>query len=157
MAEEFFSRNGRTNVNAPYLTARLAAEVRRRCAESLAELNLGQFQHAILCCLDEFGPQFQKEVAARLGIDSGDMVGFVDDLQDAALVERQRDPRDRRRQILTVTSRGKRILVKAEKLLDAATAEAYSPLTPAERSTLHKLMLRVLAQNEPEAWPADEA
>lgn len=140
-----------------YLTARLAAEVRRRCTERLAELGLGQYQHAILCCLDEFGPQIQKEAATRLGIDSGDLVGFVDDLQDAALVERQRDPGDRRRQVLTLTPHGKQVLQEAERLLDQATAEAYHPLTPAEREALHGFMLRILAHGEPDAWPGDTA
>ena len=138
-----------------YLTARLAAEVRRRCTESLAELGLGQYQHAILCCLDEFGPQIQKEVATRLGIDSGDLVAFVDGLQDAALLERQRDPRDRRRQVLTMTPHGKQVLEEAERLLDQATAEAYQPLAPAERETLHGYMMRILAHGEPGAWPSE--
>lgn len=136
-----------------YLTARLAAETRRRCTERLGEVGLGQYQHAILCCLDEFGPQIQKEVAGRLGIDSGDMVSLIDDVQNAGFVNRERDPRDRRRQILTLTPRGKEVLGEAERNLDLATAEAYSPLTPDEREALHTLMLRVLAHSDPEAWP----
>lgn len=136
-----------------YLTARLAAATRRECVERLATVGLGQYQHAVLCCLEEFGPQIQKEVATRLGIDSGDVVAFVDDLQGLGLIERERDARDRRRQILTVTPEGRRILAAAEELLDQATDEAFSPLSPAERHLLHQLMLRVLSREEPGAWP----
>jgi MarR family transcriptional regulator, lower aerobic nicotinate degradation pathway regulator len=138
-----------------YLTARLAAETRRRCTERLAQAGLGQYQHAILCCLDEFGPQIQKEVAARLGIDSGDMVSLVDDVHNAGFVDRERDPRDRRRQVLTLTPRGKEVLGEAEHNLDLAAAEAYQPLTQNERATLHELMARVLAHGDPEGWPSD--
>jgi DNA-binding MarR family transcriptional regulator len=136
-----------------YLTARLAAATRRHCAQRLAEAGLGAGQHAILCCLDEFGPQIQKEVAARLEIDPGDLVAFVDDVQRAGLVERTRDPRDRRRQVLTLTGRGKEVLDGAERGLDRAADEAFRPLTQAERAMLHGLMLRVLAHADPAAWP----
>ena len=140
-----------------YLTARLAAETRRQCTEQLAALGLGQYQHAILCCLDEFGPQIQKEVAVRLGIDSGDMVSFVDDVHQAGLVDRERDPKDRRRQVLTLTARGKHVLAEAERSLDQAATKAYQPLTADERRELHRLMLRVLAHGDPQAWPSDGA
>jgi MarR family transcriptional regulator, lower aerobic nicotinate degradation pathway regulator len=136
-----------------YALARLAAASRRRCAKHLATVGLGQHQHAILCCLAEFGPQMQKDTAVRLGIDSGDIVAFVDDLQDAGLVERRRDERDRRRQILTLTPAGQQALAEAERQLDRATRETFQPLTVAERAQLHQLMARVLAHEEPGSWP----
>jgi DNA-binding MarR family transcriptional regulator len=113
-----------------YQLARLAAVVRGLCAKHLASAGLRQHQHAILCCLAEFGPECQSDIAARLSIDSGDMVAFVDDLERAGLVSRHRDERDRRRQILIL-----------------------APLDTSETDELYRLMLRVLAHHEPGAWP----
>jgi MarR family transcriptional regulator, lower aerobic nicotinate degradation pathway regulator len=136
-----------------YQLARLAALGREFCAERLASLGLRQQQHAILCCLAEFGPECQSDVAARLGIDSGDMVGLVDALQRAGLVARQRDERDRRLQILTLTPDGRRVLRRADKLLDQAATAMFEPLDAIESGELRRLMLRVLAYHEPGAWP----
>jgi DNA-binding MarR family transcriptional regulator len=136
-----------------YQLARLAALGRAICADGLAPVGLRQQQHAILCSLAEFGPECQNDVATRLGIDSGDMVGFIDELQNADMVARQRDEHDRRRQILSLTPAGRRALRKADKLLDQAAEELLEPLDPVERGELRNLMLRLLAHHEPGAWP----
>jgi MarR family transcriptional regulator, lower aerobic nicotinate degradation pathway regulator len=136
-----------------YQLARLAALGRAICAERLAPSGLRQQQHAILCSLGEFGPECQNDVAMRLGIDSGDMVGLVDELQSADMVARQRDEHDRRRQILSLTPAGRRALRKADKLLDQAATELLEPLDAVERGELRGLMLRVLAHHEPGGWP----
>jgi len=136
-----------------YQLARLAAVVRGLCAKHLASAGLRQHQHAILCCLAEFGPECQSDIAARLGIDSGDMVAFVDDLERAGLVSRRRDERDRRRQILILAPAGSRVLRQAEMLLDQGTATIFAPLDTSETDELRRLMLRVLAHHEPGAWP----
>jgi DNA-binding MarR family transcriptional regulator len=136
-----------------YQLARLAAVVRGLCAKHLASAGLRQHQHAILCCLAEFGPECQSDIAARLRIDSGDMVAFVDDLERAGLVSRHRDERDRRRQILILAPAGSRVLRQAEMLLDQGAATIFAPLDTSETDELYRLMLRVLAHHEPGAWP----
>src|ERR1039457_510594 len=139
-----------------YQLARLAAVVRGLCAKHLTSAGLRQHQHqhqhAILCCLAEFGPECQSDIAARLGIDSGDMVAFVDDLERAGLVSRRRDERDRRRQILILAPAGSRLLSQAEMLLDQITATIFAPLDTSETDELRRLMLRVIAHHEPGAW-----
>jgi hypothetical protein len=49
-----------------------------------------------------------------------DIVAFIDGLQDQALVVRERDQRDRGRQILTISASGKRLLRKVEGMDDKA-------------------------------------
>jgi DNA-binding MarR family transcriptional regulator len=131
---------------------RLAAVARQHCAEVLAEAGLLQHQHAILCCLDEFGPAFQKDIAGRLGIDSGDIVAFVDKLQAAGLIRRERDTRDRRRQLLSITDDGRRELKRIERLFDEAEPGALGVLTADERAELHRMATRVLERHTPQAW-----
>lgn len=135
-----------------YVITRLAAVARAHCADQLAAVGLSQHQHAVLCCLGEFGPACQRDVAARLGVDSGDMVAFVDRLQEAELIRRDRDPRDRRRQILTITPAGERLLGRVEKLLDAAEPDLLDGLSAAERDALRALSVRVLERHAAAAW-----
>jgi DNA-binding MarR family transcriptional regulator len=140
-----------------FVLARLAALARQECAEQLATVGLSQHQHAILCCLDEYGPACQKDVAGRLGIDGGDIVAFIDGLQAQGLVVRERDQRDRRRQILTITPSGKRLLQKVEHLLDKTEPGVLAALSPEQRATLHQAALAVLSRHDPEAWCAPTA
>jgi DNA-binding MarR family transcriptional regulator len=135
-----------------FALVRLGTLARQHCADQLAAAGVSQHQHGILCCLDEFGPACQKDIAVRLGIDSGDIVAFIDGLQEQGLVRRDRDPRDRRRQILTLTADGRRALGKIGKMLDEAEPGILAALTGAERAVLRDAAIRVLASEAPGAW-----
>lgn len=135
-----------------FAVIRLAALVRQDCAEKVAKFGLNQQQHAILSCLAEFGPAAQKDVAGRLGLDSGDIVAFLDSLQAAGLITRERDPVDRRRQILTITDAGRVILTEADEKLSDEAAGVLGVLTDRQRHQLYDLAVKVLADRFPENW-----
>ena len=137
-----------------FVLARLGGLARQECADQLAAAGLSQHQHAILCCLDEYGPACQKDIALRLGIDSGDIVAFIDGLQAKGLILRERDQRDRRRQIVSITADGTRTLRKVEGMLDAAEPGILAALTEAERGELQRWAVRVLAGQAPAGWAA---
>jgi DNA-binding MarR family transcriptional regulator len=139
-----------------FVLIRLAALARQHCAGQLAAAGLSQHQHAILCCLDEYGRACQKDVAARLGIDGGDVVAFVDGLQQAGLITRERDERDRRRQILDLTASGRRLLGRVERLMDAAEPGALGALTEDQRALLHACATEALAADAPRSWVPGE-
>ncbi|MFI5958801.1 MarR family winged helix-turn-helix transcriptional regulator [Cryptosporangium sp. NPDC051539] len=140
-----------------FAVIRLAALVRSDRAEKLAAVGLSQHQHGVLCCLDEFGPAAQKHVAARLGLDSGDLVAFLDGLQAAGLIHRARDEHDRRRQILHITPAGRQALERAEALLSDVADGPLGALDAAELAHLQELATRVLTHRAPHAWaPAAE-
>jgi len=135
-----------------FVLVRLSAMLRQHCADQLPPIGLTQHKHAILSCLQEFGPAAQKDVAARLGLDAGDLVSLLDDLQRDGLIVRERDPRDRRRQIITITEPGLEVLERAAKLLDDAISDALQPLTPDEQRELRTLAVRVLQAHAPQNW-----
>jgi MarR family transcriptional regulator, lower aerobic nicotinate degradation pathway regulator len=137
-----------------FVLARLGGLARQECADQLAAAGLSQHQHAILCCLDEYGPACQKDIALRLGIDSGDIVAFIDGLQAKGLTLRERDERDRRRQIVSITAGGTGTLRKVERMLDAAEPGILAALTEAERGELQRWAVRVLARQAPAGWAA---
>jgi MarR family transcriptional regulator, lower aerobic nicotinate degradation pathway regulator len=82
-------------------------------------------------------------------------VSFVDGLQRANLILRERDERDRRRQIMTRTAAGRRVLREVEDRLDAAEPGVLAVLTAAERAGLHEYAARALAAAMPGAWSGD--
>ena len=139
-----------------FALVRLAAIARQHCANVLATAGLSQHQHAILCCLDEYGSAFQKDIAARLGIDTGDIVGFVDKLQVAGLITRERDTRDRRRQLLSITQDGRQELHRIERLFDEAEPGALGALTANQRAELHQMATQVLEHHAPWAWSPNQ-
>lgn len=105
---------------------------------------------SVLACLEEYGPQSQRDVAHRLRWDPSDLVGVIDRLEQDGLVVRRRDPADRRRYALGLTRRG-RAWVRSE-LAESETGIAghlLSPLAAEERAQLTDLLRRVLAGLDP--------
>src|SRR6478752_7540549 len=58
---------------------------------------------AVLACLDEAGPLSQADLGRILGLDRNNVNGIVVRLDAAALVIREPDPGDRRRNVVTIT------------------------------------------------------
>jgi DNA-binding MarR family transcriptional regulator len=84
----------------------------RRLQEHLSTRGLTVAQYLHMRVLLEHGPLTQTEISARLGIEKASSTGALQALEDAGLVVRHRDPRDRRRVIVRLSERG----------ADAATA-----------------------------------
>jgi DNA-binding MarR family transcriptional regulator len=81
------------------------------------------------------------------------VVVVVDDLERQGLVERTRDPGDRRRSVVKLTAAGRKALERADELADATVAEMLGGLDRADREELLALLQRALAA-EPPAVPA---
>src|ERR1700733_11003010 len=62
---------------------------------------------AVLAALEEYGPLSQAEIGRRLGLDRNDVNGILNRLQTGHLVDRQPDPADRRRNVVTLTDAGR--------------------------------------------------
>jgi DNA-binding MarR family transcriptional regulator len=69
-------------------------------------------------------------------------------------VLRERDQRDRRRQVVSLTAGGRQLLGEIERMLDAAEPGMLAALGEPERGELWRLAARVLAAQEPAAWSA---
>ncbi|WP_137872894.1 MarR family winged helix-turn-helix transcriptional regulator [Rhodococcus sp. Q] len=126
-----------------YQLVKAAMKVRQQYAETLAGLGLLPNHHAILSILNELGPCHQKELAHRVVVDPGDIVAYLDGLQKPGLVSRERDPEDRRRQIVTITPAGLRRLRDADAALDELEQSVFGVLAARDRVTLAKLSSRL--------------
>ena len=121
--------------------------VQRQVDAALAPLGL-RAQHIGLLSLLARAPLSQIALGERLHVDRTTMVSKVDELEEAGLVIRTRNPRDRRAYHITLTERGHTILHDAHARIIAAEAEALAPLTPAERDTLRTLLARLTVSGE---------
>lgn len=127
-----------------WLLAQAALHAQRLTARRFDVLGMRRQHFAILTALADFGPSSQASLGRSLSIDRSDMVAAARELERAGLVQRARDTRDRRRNLVALTPAG----VFALRQLDAHVSEAQedllAPLTPAERSELSRLLARLV-------------
>ncbi|MFI6325833.1 MarR family winged helix-turn-helix transcriptional regulator [Nonomuraea sp. NPDC050556] len=124
-----------------YLLSRTGKAARGRLAAELAGDGLRLWHMAVLAALADFGPQTQRELSSRLGIDPSDMVKVLDELDGG--VDRTRDPADRRRTVVTLTAAGADTLEALTARARAVQDALLSPLNGEERAQLHTLLGRV--------------
>jgi DNA-binding MarR family transcriptional regulator len=133
-------------VAAPvHLTGPLMQHLSRRLRrEGEAELSKTfglRARHLIaLTLLREFGEQSQADLAATMQVDPTSLVGLLNELEAAGLVERRRTPSDRRRHTVALTAAGTGRLAEIDRALIANEQRILSGLDPTEQATLHALL-----------------
>jgi DNA-binding MarR family transcriptional regulator len=132
-----------------FLLKRLGFAAKERAIAAYEEAGFSPYQHAVLSVLDEESRETQGAIADALGYDRGQLVGLLDELEERGLVERRRDPADRRRHLVRLTPAGRRTLTKLRALARRLDDEFLAPLDEAERRTLHTLLLRLAERHEP--------
>jgi DNA-binding MarR family transcriptional regulator len=116
----------------------------RLVSEGLAGADARKWHYAVLVTLREFGPASQAVLSRRTGIYRSDLVAVINELADRGLVERAPDPADRRRNVITMTSQGRRRLGRLDELLATIQDDLLAPLTQPERDQLTRLLTRLL-------------
>lgn len=101
-------------------------------------------RYAVLAGLEEFGPLSQAALSRRLGMDRGDLVAVLNDLEREELARRAPDESDRRRNAIRITPAGSRALHSLDGQVDAAQDEFLRPLAPDERAQIVGLLHRLL-------------
>ena len=136
-----------------FLLKRLGFAAKDKAMEAYERSGLHPYHHAVLAVLDEGSRETQGAIADALGYDRGQLVGLLDELEDRGLVERRRDPADRRRHIVRLTPAGKRALAKLRALARQLDDEFLASLDEDERAQLHALLLRLAQQHLPHCAP----
>ena len=73
------------------------------------------------------------------------MVALVDSLEERGYVRRERNPDDRRAYLLQLTPEGRRMQVRARKVMLGAEDELLGSLNQSERQQLRELLAKVAA------------
>jgi DNA-binding MarR family transcriptional regulator len=136
-----------------FLLKRLGMTAKQRSVDEYERLGHNPYHHAILALLEGSAPETQAEIADALGYDRGTLVGLLDELEEQKLVERKRDPDDRRRQLVRITADGKRTLGKLRALARRLEDEFLAPLDAEQREQLHALLLVLAERHEPRCAP----
>lgn len=109
----------------------------------------------VLAVVARLQPVSQRVISDTLGLDASDLVGVLDILERAGLVERRRDPDDRRRHAVVLTAVGERAAHHFDVLRSQAEARALSGLDPDERRQLTALLARAARHAGPDAGRPD--
>ncbi|MGW0324405.1 MULTISPECIES: MarR family winged helix-turn-helix transcriptional regulator [unclassified Nocardia] len=139
-----------------WLLTQTANHAHRLVSDGFAAADARGYHYRILATLDEFGPASQATLGRRSGIHVSDMVATINELAELDLVDRTPDPTDRRRNVITLTTPGKRQLRRLEKQLAHSQEELLDPLSPAERDQLTELLSKLLDHHDQQTGNSDQ-
>jgi DNA-binding MarR family transcriptional regulator len=124
------------------LLTRLSRVVYRRATEAVLGMRLKEY--ASLCYLRDHGELSQQALAEALHMDANNCVLLLNELEDAGLAERRRDPTDRRRHIVAINPAGRLAVERADRALESVEDEVLAALSTEERAVLRGLLRRAL-------------
>jgi DNA-binding MarR family transcriptional regulator len=123
----------------------LTRRLRRAQAEQLAPLGLTPAQERALRTIARSGdePLRMTELADRLGIVPRSLTTVIDALEEAGLVRREIDQRNRRAILLHLTERGAAVRDDLRQVRRQAAEALFAPLSEDERKALAALLLAI--------------
>jgi DNA-binding MarR family transcriptional regulator len=131
-----------------FLLKRLGYAVKERTASDYLLAGCNPYHHAVLAVLAEGAKETQAAIADALGFDRSQLVGILDELEEDGLIERRRDPHDRRRHVVSMTAEGKRALARQRSVIKRIESEFLAPLDADSRKTLHRLLMQLAAHHD---------
>jgi DNA-binding MarR family transcriptional regulator len=142
VARELAQSNG-------FLLARLGMGFKTKAIARAEEAGFELYDYSVLAILAEGVRETQGTIAATLGVDPSRLVALLDALEERGLVQRQRDPLDRRRHVVSITPEGKRELARIRRVFKQLEDEFFAPFDDETREAFHELLIRLACQNDP--------
>ena len=131
-----------------WLMSRASHAIGAALAESLSPLGLNIRDYTVLIAAEraavEGSARTQLALTRAARLDKSTMVVAVDALEEAGLVERRPDPKDRRARIVVPTEAGRELLARAEGVVLRVEDEALADLGVEERRALRTLLTRLV-------------
>src|SRR5262252_622601 len=128
-----------------FLLVQLGFHLGRVLGDRLKPLGLEQRHAGMLIRLAENDGRSQQAIAELMGVNPTRMVFLTDELEKLGLVERRRNPADRRSHALHLTDAGTAMLARVREVTRAHEAAITASLSDAERDQLTVLLRRVAA------------
>jgi DNA-binding MarR family transcriptional regulator len=132
-----------------FLLSRLGMQIKAKKLAAFEAAGESPYHHGVLCTLDESPRETQATIADALGYDRSWLVGLLDELEENGLIERRRDPTDRRRHLVSLKPEGKKKLAELRQIAKRVEEEFFAGLDPDEREQLHGLLLELAAHHDP--------
>lgn len=114
-------------------------------------------EYWVLTCLVAEAASSQSALSETLAIDASDMVRLLDSLESRNWVKRERDSKDRRRQIIASTKKGMKAHKELTVLVAKAEDEALDASTNKQLKHLRKLATAIIAADTPADTESSDA
>ncbi len=128
-----------------FLLSQLGAHATALFSERIASLGLTPPQVGFLRLVGCEAGSSQQAIASRLGMAPSRLVPLIDDMEERGLVERRRDPQDRRNHALYLTAKAGRLMGQLNRVAVAHEEALCAGLDPKERQQLGALLEKVAA------------
>jgi DNA-binding MarR family transcriptional regulator len=126
-----------------WLLSQANARAQGLLAEAFATEGLRGYHFRLLAALDQYGPSSQADLGRYTGIDRSDVVAALNGLVGGGLARRQPDQTDARRNVVTMTKRGRSTLGRLDARLDGVQEAILAPLTPNERTAFVRMLAKL--------------
>ncbi|MGP4017063.1 MarR family winged helix-turn-helix transcriptional regulator [Saccharopolyspora sp. 5N708] len=127
-----------------WLIGQASAYAHRLVSDGLATVGARRYHFSVLSALAERGPVSQIALGRSCHLDRSDIAAVVGELGEHGHIERQPDPTDLRRNIVTITPEGTRHLAQLRRLVAEAQDDLLAPLDEDDRQRLLSLMTQVV-------------
>src|SRR3954462_9498810 len=149
VAKELLKSNG-------FLLARMGLGFKMKAIALFEREGFEHYDYSVLAILAEGKPETQGTNAGAVNVDPSRLVAVLDSLEERGLVARQRDPQDRRRQVVSTTADGKRVLGRLREVTKKLEDEYFAPPDADDRQVLRELLQRLACHNDPRCASAVE-
>jgi len=133
----------RWNQSYGFLLGKALQQMENKFSEGLLPFNINSRQYGVLLFIEENPYSSQKDISENLQIDRTTMVSHIDHLETLGLVERTKNPNDRRSYSLLITEKGKEVLNSRWEFLTHIESEVLAPLDQQERQLLKDFLIRI--------------
>jgi DNA-binding MarR family transcriptional regulator len=131
------------NQSYGFLLGKALQQMENKFSEGLLPFNINSRQYGVLLFIEENPYSSQKDISENLQIDRTTMVSHIDHLETLGLVERTKNPNDRRSYSLLITEKGKEVLNSRWEFLTHIESEVLAPLDRQERQLLKSFLIRI--------------
>ena len=135
------------------MAARLARALVEAERPVLAAHAVSMWGYVVLSALADEPMRTQAALARAIGADKTRIIADLDELQARSLIERERDPEDRRVRLLRLTAAGRRLHAEVRAAIRAGEERLLADLTAADR----RVFLKVLQRLDPASAPGGDA
>ena len=124
-----------------YVIKQVELAIRSRLDDLVRPIGLTALQYTALTVLERHPDLSSAQLARNSFVTAQSMADMVTALRDRGLIERHRDPVDRRRLVLALTAEGRRLLRRYRGKVGALEAKMLSGLTEAEAEQLRESLI----------------